>query len=114
MKQFTSREQTNRLIRLGFPLPESISVCAIIDCLPRIEYDYSIGELISFLPREYGKGLLACVPDIITAKGLFKSQNIDVWCVEYMGSQPQVFDKEVELIDALYDMCVILKTEKAI
>ena len=62
MKQFTSKEQTAKLIELGLPKPENTqwnehSIVRGIEG-PLIELgiaeyrcSYSIGELLSFLPR---------------------------------------------------------------
>ena len=97
MKQFTNKEQTQHLIELGFPEPNSVSE------LPKYyddgyEYDYSIGELIEFLNTikvrtDIGIGL-AKPTSVNTNKGYVR------W--------------DWELIDNLYDLCVKLKTENVI
>ena len=99
MKQFTNKEQTQHLIKLGFPRPKSN-----VDILGKYiieSFAYSIGELIEFLPMELS--------------GKFY--------IEYIGNYYQVgynqdFIKntwqEKELIDALYNACVELKNKGVI
>ena len=102
MKQYTNKEQTQHLIELGFPRPNSISDFEeIVDHQGTTfihDYDYSIGELIEFLNTtkvrtDIGIGL-AKPTSVNTNKGYIK------W--------------DWELIDNLYDLCVKLKTENVI
>ena len=91
MRQFTTKEQTQHLIELGFPRPCSIS-----------GYDYSIGELIEFL----GLHLM----------GIQSYTYCDLPIhhrVQYKKEPNKVGYKEIqgELIDKLYDACVELKNE---
>ena len=55
MRQYTNKEQTQHLIKLGFPRPCSISDFEeIVDYQGTTvihDFDYSIGELIEFLPN---------------------------------------------------------------
>ena len=105
MKQYTNKEQTQHLIELGFPEPNSVSE------LPKYyddlyEYDYSIGELIEFLPNYIDNG-----------------DYLGYLCIFYIGGFWQInYDQDFhhkvwqceELIDALYEFCVELKNEGVI
>ena len=106
MKQYKNESQTAKLIELGFEKPKSSVECE----LPKgdwrigavgIRKAYSIGELLSFLP-DVG----------VTAKRLeFDGFH---WFVDWDS-----FDKirqtvGVELVDALYDMCIDIKEERVI
>ncbi len=58
MKQFTTKQQTDRLIELGYPKPNSIKSAkmgffmgTIIPCIEK-EFAYSIGELMELLPDD--------------------------------------------------------------
>lgn len=117
MKLYTNKDQTAKLIELGFEKPKSIggyeptfvvkykdievSNVIIGESMQYPIYAYSIGELISFLPD-----------DGVSNKRLeFDCYH---WFVDW-----DHFDKiyqtiQVELVDALYDMCVKLKEEKVI
>ena len=104
MKQYTNKEQTQHLIELGFPEPNSVSVT------PKYyddenEYDYSIGELIEFL------GLHLMGIHAITVCDLPIT-----YVVQYQRNPNKVAYKEIqgELIDKLYDACVELKKEGVI
>lgn len=94
MKQYTSPEQTAKLIELGLPRPR---------CLHDGVLAYNIGELIEMLPPiidEYS----SCV---VSGGGS--------WSVHYkriFESRYDTFAKE--LIDALYYMVVKLKEEGVI
>ena len=111
MKQYTSKDQTAKLIELGFPKPqgwgnECISnkwVMAISPNGKREDFNYSIGELIKFLPRW-----------IKPRGGLEIVAESNGWIVMH-GHDP--FDPQCtmpELIDALYEYCVTLKEEGVI
>ena len=114
MKQFTTPEQTAKLIELGFEKPQGY---AEGECYSDIYPAYSIGELIEMLPKtiEYEiwwgneKG----------EKGYW-GLRIDTDCTEYMWtityqrshSAPLgIVGAGDELIDALYDMILKLKEE---
>ena len=117
MKLYTNKDQTAKLIELGFEKPKSISgyyqrgpyeydaenntKMVVYDDTQYPIYAYSIGELISFLPD-----------DGVSNKRL--EFDCFHWFVDW-----DHFDKihqtiQVELVDALYDMCVKLKEEGVI
>lgn len=91
MKQYTSPGQTAKLIELGFEKPSSIASVEPIYGMGGISVakDYSIGELIEMLNNQ----------EKLT---LVKLEH--KWYVNY-------HTKDVELIDALYEMVVKLKEE---
>ena len=109
MKQYTTPEQTAKLIELGFERPKfeiETQLCNIKGQPMRVATivgDYSIGELIEMLPKE------------ITNEGLTDSLSIytdhnKMWTVEYsnvLGALLSTY--RTELIDALYDMIIKLK-----
>ena len=114
MKQFTTPEQTAKLIWLGLPKPKSImEIITPYDGVSlltfreakasEVEYirNYSIGELIEMLPRDRG----GC-PLMIDGNLIFEK-----WAVYYEGAKG--FSRD-ELIDALYDMILKLKEEGVI
>ena len=77
MKLYTTVDQTEHLIELGFKKPMGVG------------YNYSIGELISFLANPIIEG------------------QPDAWIVNYdsgMKLLPPFI--EVELVDALYKTCI--------
>lgn len=113
MKQYTTQEQTAKLIELGFEKPPKkgfLFQSNIGNCrtdLMLAEENYSIGELLSFLPIS------------------FETDNDDtswleieagaVWSVSYSSFGFIDYDCErKELIDALFDMIVELKEEGVI
>lgn len=100
MKQYTTPEQTAKLIELGFEKPNSIVYASAYQeeegADPDVEYEYaySVGELIEML-------------------------GYDLYNIQYLGlswevKSEKVEVKEEELIDALYNMCVKLKEDGAI
>lgn len=91
MKQYTSKDQTAKLIELGFPKPNSICLSSGNDVMVREAY--SIGELIGFLCNP----VIECLAE--------------VWRIEYDGSKGKQFIEE-DLIDALYKACITLKEEE--
>jgi hypothetical protein len=97
MKQYTSKDQTTKLIELGFPKPQGwgnkdisngMSIALYND--GREDFNYSIGELIGFLCNP----VIECLAE--------------VWRIEYDGSKGQQFIEE-DLIDALYKACIYFK-----
>ena len=110
MKQFTSIEQTAKLIKLGFEKPSSIASVEPIhgDGGISVAKAYPIGELLSFLPKSIKVNNCYFTLTI--------SAEFDNWLVEYVdiayGSQAYV--RDVELIDALFTEIVILKEEGVI
>lgn len=117
MKQYTTPEQTTRLIELGFEKPKGISgYCqrgpyeydaetntkmVVYDDTQYPIYAYSIGELISFLPD-----------DGVSDKRLeFDGFH---WFVDWDSFDKIRQTMGVELVDALYDMVIQIKKEGAI
>lgn len=102
MKQYTTPEQTAKLIELGFenPIPKYNKDEKDNDWLLIKSANYSIGELIEMLL------------DFINIWDLtdFKA-NKKIWNVGYAFS-PTI--SRPELIDALYDMILKLKEEGVI
>lgn len=109
MKQYTTPEQTARLIELGLPKPKGLD-----DAEPSsgkwVREAYSIGELIEMLPQclDY-KGGVADMP--INYHSLTIRRNIVMYCDPYMDWIEIQCDDHKELIDNLYDMVTILKEE---
>ena len=99
MKQYTTPEQTAKLIELGFEKPKSI---VGHDGYWGYDYAYSIGELIEMLP-----GRINGIDLTIERYYAFEQ-----WLIYYDASQ--YFTKQTELIYALYDMIVKLKEEGVI
>lgn len=123
MKQYTTPEQTAKLIELGFEKPKSISgYCqrgpyeydtetntkmVVYDDTQYPIYAYSVGELLSFLPKS------------IKVNDCYFSLTISAfndWLVEYddIAFGSQVYVRDAELIDALFAEIVILKEEGVI
>ena len=103
MKQYTTPEQTAKLIELGFEKPKSIEAYRDGHCVPFVEqrWDYSIGELISFLPN-----------DGVSDKRL-ELDGIR-WFVSWDSFDKPRLTVGIELVDALYDMLVDIKEEGVI
>lgn len=103
IKQYTTPEQTAKLIELGVEQPKSIEVYRDGHCVPFVEqrWAYSIGELISFLPD-----------DGVSDRRLeFDGFH---WIVDWDSFDKIHQTMQVELVDALYDMVVKLKEEGVI
>ena len=104
MKQYTTPEQTAKLIELGFEEPKSIRYpkneeeAERVDSIDFLISDYSIGELIEMLPETYDSEGLS----------IGRHYMADVWIVRY---PTKILIHKEELIDALYDMIVKLKEE---
>ena len=116
MKQFTTPEQTAKLIELGFERPKSIEKAVKFGIYYEdidIIYAYSIGELVEMLPTMIGEGDFNGEP-------LFKYSFVLVgttkWIVGYQcfAKLNQYVSEGQELIDALYDMVVKLKEKGVI
>ena len=108
MRQYTNKDQTQHLIELGFPEPQTvINEYKVLELNPyspvEFEYAYSIGELIEFLPKELKYSGKLCV-DYIG----------NLWQVTYDEDFEREINQDEELIDALYDACVELKNEGVI
>lgn len=102
MKQYTTPEQTAKLIELGFEKPSSIE--EFLE--PENDWSigglkqrkaYSIGELLSFLPLT-----IQWTPRVIRG-------NVIEYSFETEGSELYYCNAHNELIDNLFDMCVRLK-----
>ena len=110
MRQFTTPEQTAKLIELGFAEPKMAApVLKWVDGEPTFVPQYTIGELIEMLPLRitgnYG---------IWYYFSVFAHQTY--WRVAYTDDNeiPLIDSESVHLIDALYDMAVTLKEEGVI
>ena len=103
MRQFTTPEQTAKLIELGFERPCSIASVEPIYGMGGISVAkaYTIGELIEMLPT--------IVDDFTLWIG--RDERSNQWFVKY---HPRTLVIDKELIDALYDMAVKLKEEGVI
>lgn len=98
MKQFTTPEQTDKLIELGFKPKAKIKEVRVVHTKVNIDHDcnFTIGELIEFIPD--------------TGDRNFKDRRIFGTAVLYYGREMiYQFDEEPELIDNLFDMIVKLK-----
>lgn len=105
MRQFTTPEQTAKLIELGFERPCSIASVEPIYGMGGISVAkaYTIGELLSFLPENIAK-----------ENEMPSTLNISLlngeWCVQYADFLGTDFEFcNTELVDVLYDMIVKLK-----
>jgi hypothetical protein len=126
MRHYTSKEQTAKLIELGFEKPKSISgyrqrgpyeydaetntKMVVYDDTQYPIYAYSIGELIEMLPE-----VLAPSNNDDWEMPLSISTDSFMWTVEYDGDHFSPYEAASnELIDALYEMVVKLKEEGVI
>lgn len=107
MRQHTNKDQTQHLIELGFPKPQTvINEYRVLELNPygpvEFEYAYSIGELIEFL----GMHLNDIYPTTICDLPIH-------YVIQYQREPNKIGYKEIqgELIDKLYDACVELKNE---
>lgn len=102
MKQYLDSVQNAILIDLGFPSPKSVSKLTLdidMDTIPT--FSYSIGELIGFLPPNiYDED-----EDVVASLQI--TSGWEVYYTTYSDIFYYVNNKE--LIDALFDMCIILK-----
>ncbi len=105
MKQYTTPEQTAKLIELGFEKPKGLA-----DAEPSsgkwVRPAYSIGELIEMLPmiigKDYGYTLSIYMDG---AWWIVAYDNGDEYTTLYSITR-------VELVDALFDMVVKTKEEE--
>ena len=104
MKQYLDKHQTAKLIELGFEKPknEKWVLDIVNENTPSIQnivkrQDYSIGELLSFLPLT-----IQWTPRVIRC-------NVIEYSFETEGSELYYCNAHNELIDNLFDMCVKLK-----
>ena len=110
MKQYTTPEQTAKLIELGFEKPKSETEETLLtDNFYRLAY--SIGELIEMLPEKIESEMDDEFCDeysyLIIEEG---------WSVIYQNGLYNVdkCSRSKELIDALYEMVIKLKEEGVI
>ena len=115
MKQYTSNDQTAKLIELGFEKPknERWVLDVVNESTPSIQNivkrrDYSIGELLSFLPENIAK-----------ENEMPSTLNISLlngeWCVEYADFLGADFSfSSAGLIDAIFNMIEKLKEKEVI
>lgn len=85
MKEFLSPEQTTELIKIGLPEPRGSWETS--------ENVYTIGELLSFLPRDYARTL-----------GITIEFDGFEWFIEWSADGERFHAAACELIDALYKM----------
>lgn len=114
MKQFTTPGQTAKLIELGFEKPKQTFTFKLIEYNDvKMDIDipvsnYSIGELLSFLPKSIE------VNDLFFTLCIHSSAHY--WIVEYadisFGTQARLYKEE--LIDALFAELVTLKKKRVI
>lgn len=102
MRQYTTPEQTAKLIELGFEKPKMAApALKWVDGEPTFEPQYTIGELIEMLPT--------IVDDFTLWIG--RDERSNQWFVKY---HPRTLVIGEDLIDALYNMIVKLKEEDVI
>ena len=109
MKQYTTPDQTAKLIELGLPKP--IYYCTDKYTIIHTGFDiinYSIGELIEMLPEAICESkdddyhyFLSIETDSLTWKVFYESEDEVVLCSTF----------GVELVDALCSMLTILKRQ---
>ena len=108
MKQYTTPEQTAKLMELGFEKPKSKVSFEVGN--DELGYTYSIGELIEMLPSA-----LSPNNDEDREFHLLLFDDSLYWHVRYTdGENLYCPSLAIELTDALYDMCVKLKEEGVI
>ena len=112
MKQYTDKDQTAKLIELGFPEPKgwgnkdiSNGMSIVLYKGGREDVNYSIGELIEFLPTSFSKKDKYFHLDIFPARS--------GWFILYATYNKEEYHRNFkrELIDSLFDACVTLKEE---
>ena len=108
MKQYTTPDQTAKLIELGFEKPknERWVLDVVNESTPSIQnivkrQDYSIGELIEMLPKE-----IKCSSLQLYHAGL--------WSVSYPLHEDKYYVASSELCDALFEMICYLKDKEVI
>ena len=103
MKQYLNSNQTAKLIELGLPKPRYY--CTDKYTIIHTGFDiinYSIGELLSFLPLT-----IQWTPRVIRG-------NVIEYSFVTEGSELYYCNAHNELIDNLFDLCVKLKEEGVI
>ena len=110
MKQFLDDAQTVYLQAKGFPPPKSVCKLSLdmdMDTVPH--FGYSIGELLDLLPKCF-------LANNDRYKLFVKSEYLDpwtpCWAVVYFGFNHDFGSvHNSELIDAFYEMLIMLKNE---
>ena len=111
MKQYTTPEQTAKLIELGVEKP-TIAAPSLkwVDGEPTFEPQYTIGELIDILPDATCRSNNDDIHYYLT----IYNDAMD-WNIAYRDSDDELCHIVAdELIDALYDMVIKLKDEEVI
>ena len=115
MKQYTTSEQTAKLIELGFVPGIRISGVSTVRGKVVVEHnsDFTIGGLIELLPQylDYNGGVAGMPIDYYS---LTIRSNIVMYCDPYMDWVEIKCDDHKELIDNLYNMILKLKEEGVI
>jgi hypothetical protein len=106
MKQFTTPEQTAKLIELGFEKPKSEVKAEQAGDYAWYNPAYSIGELIEMLPEE--------IEGVTTMFGRNILRNEVSYFSRMLELERYLSFKNDELIDNLFDMVVKLKEEGVI
>lgn len=97
MKQYTTPEQTAKLIELGFEKPKMAApALKWVDGEPTFEPQYTIGELLSLLPDD----------GVADRRLEFDGFH---WFVDWDSFDKIRQTMGSELVDALYDMLVDIK-----
>lgn len=109
MKQFTTTEQTAKLIELGFEKPKTCLGVGTKEEAGDLELGYicaySIGELIEMLEE---------VASVVISYSYQKRGYYVRVIIPKREGGGMYRISQIELIDALYDMCVKLKEEGVI
>ena len=105
MKMYTTSEQTAKLIELGFEKPKGWSAEGISSWFVMYkdndeDFNYSIGELLSFLPLSFNNDDYYALT-IRASKVMYCDPYLDWIEIEWI--------KHEELIDNLFDACVELR-----
>lgn len=110
MKQYTTPEQSAKLILMGMPKPHGTTehqelVNKVWVTVSETHGDYTIGQLLSFLP--------ASASQRIRYVATKRAWIVDV---DVLGKDGKCYRGVyyAELVDALYDMCIQLKAEGVI
>lgn len=108
MRQYTTPEQTAKLIEMGFRPKARIKEVQVVHLKINVVHDcsFTIGELIEMLPQviEFGENVLFYPLHVKPTVG-------GGWAITYCNKYDE---RNNELIDALYDMIVKLKEEGVI
>ena len=106
MKQYTTPEQTAKLIELGFEKPKNEVKAEQAGDYAWYNPTYSIGELLSFLPHEIE------IEEEDVCASFQMTADWELYYTTYSDIFYYVCNKE--LIDGLFDLCVKLKKERII